>query len=322
MIDDDAWAPRGGPLRRLLARRLRGRLGIPDEAQAGVDDEDGRLDVPHGFGGGAAFEPPPGIERLGDLAYGAHPRQRLDVYRRLDRVPDSPGAPVLVVVHGGGWARGDKRHAPSIAARVDHWGAAGWIVVAVNYRFVPDATPREQAVDVAQALTCVRRTAPTWGGDAQRLVLIGHSAGAHLCALLSADAALRSAAGLAPWSATVALDGAALDVERLMRRPHLPLFDAAFGAEPTRWRAASPTLVLDDAPPPMPMLMVCSARRPMSCAQAEAFARRANALSGRVQVLAVDLGHAQINALAGAPGPLTTAIDGFVADALGLQRAA
>jgi hypothetical protein len=66
----------------------------------------------------------------------------------------------------------------------------------------------------------------------------------------------------------------------------------------------------------MPMLMVCSARRPMSLAQAEAFAQRAKALGADVRVLAIDLSHAQINAQAGADGALTRALDAFVTEAL------
>jgi arylformamidase len=345
MSDEGRFGRRAGPLRRLLAQRWRERLGVAAGAAADAGaGEDGALGnmLRRRFG----HEPPPGVERLDDLAYGEHARQRVDVYRRSlatdarARSADGP-VPVLVVVHGGAWARGDKRHVPSIAARVEHWCRdAGWVVVAVNYRLipprslrslppegagppwggpaaglVPDATPREQAGDVACALAFVQAHARAWGGDAGRVVLMGHSAGAHLAALASVDPRLRDQAGATAWAATVALDGAALDVPALMAQPHLPLFDRAFGADLPRWREASPTLVMHAAPP-MPMLMVHAAGRPDSSAQARAFARRATEFGGRVAVLPVDLDHAQINALAGAPGPLTDAIDGFLAQAL------
>ena len=312
MNDDQRFGRRPGPLRQALARRWRERLGIG--ADAGSTDQDGMRAAATRLRFG--YEPPAGVRRLGDLAYGPHPRQCIDVY--VPQAQPSSAAALLVAVHGGGWARGDKRHAPSIAARVEHWCAGrGWIVVSVNYRFTPDACPREQAADVARALAFVQAQAPRWGGDAQRVVLMGHSAGAHLAALASVDDRLRDEAGAASWSATVALDGAALDVPRLMREPHLPLFDRAFGGDTAAWAEASPTLVMRAAPPmPMLMLMVHAARRLDSGKQAQAFAQRAAELGGEVEVLPADLDHARINALAGAPGPLTVAIDGFLTRAL------
>ncbi len=288
MSDDHAPRFGRGLLRQAIAQRLRERLA------------------------GRSLPIPDGVECHADLAYGSHERHRLDVYRPAREDIEQDFAPILVMAHGGGWARGDKTHAPSIAHKLEHWSAAGWIVVSVNYRFIPDANPREQAQDLACALAYVQRNAASWGGDATRLVLMGHSAGAHLAALISADAALRIQAGAQTWCATVALDGAALDVVRLMRAPHLPLFDRAFGADEALWQAASPTLMLQEAPPPMPMLMVCSAPRVDSVAQAEAFVHRVHELGGRAEMVQADLTHAQINDLTGAEGPLTNVIDAFM----------
>jgi arylformamidase len=302
MSDDHVPRFGRGLLRQALAQRLRERL-----ADRGGTAEPGAWRARSM----RALQVPAGVECLSDLAYGDHERHRLDVYRPPREDADRDPAPILVMAHGGGWARGDKTHAPSIAHKLEHWSVAGWIVVSVNYRFIPDANPREQAQDLGCALAYVQRNASSWGGDAARLVLMGHSAGAHLAALISVDARLRTQAGAQTWCATVALDGAALDVVRLMRAPHLPLFDRAFGDDQALWQAASPTLMLEEAPP-MPLLMVCSTPRVDSVAQAEGFVRRVHELGGRAELVQADLTHAQINDLTGAEGPLTKAIDAFM----------
>lgn len=242
-----------------------------------------------------------------DLAYGPDPAQRLDVYgpRR------ARGAPVVLMVHGGGWRIGDKAARGVVQAKAAHWNAQGRIVVSINYRLLPQADPLQQAADVARALAYVQREAPRWGGDATRLVLMGHSAGAHLVALLAAAPELARTQGARSWSGTVALDSAAYDVEALMRRPHLRLYDQAFGEDPHYWREASPIRRLRSAP--APMLLVCSSRRRQSCPQARDYARRAGDLGGRAQVLAVGLDHAAINAELGAEGDYTARVDAFLA---------
>ncbi|WP_255595215.1 alpha/beta hydrolase [Lysobacter sp. BMK333-48F3] len=242
-----------------------------------------------------------------DLAYGPDPAQRLDVYSPHR----ASGAPIVLMVHGGGWRIGDKAARGVVQAKAAHWNAQDRIVVSINYRLLPQADPLQQAADVARALAYVQREAPRWGGDATRLVLMGHSAGAHLVALLAAAPELARAQGARPWSGTVALDSAAYDVEALMRRPHLRLYDQAFGADSRYWREASPTRRLRGAP--APMLLVCSSRRRQSCPQARDYARRAVDLGGRAQVLPLGLDHAAINAELGAEGDYTARVDAFLA---------
>ncbi len=70
---------------------------------------------------------------------------------------------------------------------------------------------RRRHVDVARALAAVQARAGEWGGDASRVVLMGHSAGAHLVALLSADPTRAAAEGAGPWRSAVVLDSAAID---------------------------------------------------------------------------------------------------------------
>lgn len=262
-------------------------------------------------GGGRFGAPsvPAGITRTADLPYGPHPRQRFDVYR-----PARPTGPVLVMVHGGGWRRGDKAMPFVVDAKLAHWTASrGWVLVSVGYRFAPEVRPHQQGQDLARALARVQHEASGWGADGSRVVLMGHSAGAHLSALVSASPQLAREAGLRPWLGTVVLDSAALDTVALMQRRHLPLYDQAFGADPAVWRASSPTEALTrDAPPP-PLLLVCSQpRRDDACGQSENFAQRVRAVGGRAQVLPQALNHMEINALLGRPGAYTQAVDAFI----------
>jgi acetyl esterase/lipase len=246
---------------------------------------------------------PPGAQVERDVAYGSDPAQRLDVYR-----PANPqNAPVIFMVHGGGWARGDKDNAGVVNNKVAHWLPKGYVVVSVGYRLVPQVTPVDEANDVAKALAFVQAKAMSWGADRSRIVLMGHSAGAHLVALVTADASITSRNGVAPWLGTVALDSGAYNVVEIMERRHFSFYDAAFGSDRGLWEAASPTLRLSRAP--VPMLLVCSSQRADSCSQAKAFADKANALGGRASVVPVDLKHGQINSQLGAGSDSLSAAD-------------
>lgn len=241
-----------------------------------------------------------------DLAYGSDPRQRMDVY-----LPAKPShAPVILMVHGGGWRWGDKGASAVVDNKVTHWLAQGFVFISVNNRLLPQADPLEQARDVAQALAVAQAKAPAWGADPARFILMGHSAGAHLVALVNASPELGTQAGARSWLGTVALDSAAVDVSPIMQGKHFRLYDAAFGADPAYWRAVSPLQQLTSAA--KPMLAVCSSKRSDSCAQADAFAERATQLDVRVQVLRQDLSHRDINQTLGLPGAYTDAVEAFM----------
>ena len=123
-----------------------------------------------------------------------------------------------------------------------------YIFVSINYRLLPGADPVTQAHDVAEALAFVEAHLHSWDGASGELVLMGHSAGAHLVALLTADPSIATRAGASPWLGSVALDSGAMDVTQIMRAPHLRLYDEAFGSDPTYWRRASPTDRLQASP--------------------------------------------------------------------------
>jgi acetyl esterase/lipase len=255
---------------------------------------------------GAEVELPAGAHLEQDLAYGDDPAQRLDVY-----LPAGPVAgPLIVIVHGGAWALGDKARPAVVAGKIGHWLPRGFVVVSVNYRLLPQADPLEQARDVARALAFVQQRAASWGADGTRMVVIGHSTGAHLVALLAADADVLRQEGAKPWLATVLLDGAALDVVHAMQEPHRPFYDRAFGCDEGYWQEASPMHRLGLRP--APILLVHSSARRESGEQAQRFAAAVVALGGRAEVLPVALSHGEISALLGQERSFTERVDAFL----------
>lgn len=297
-------------LRFAAALAVVGAAGMAESLAGGgeaveVDDELG------GNLAGAAemgpFPLPAGARVERDLAYGMDPLQRLDVYHPAK----ADNAPVILMVHGGGWSRGNKALWRVVRNKVNHWVGRGYLLVSTNYRMAPSADPVAQSADVARALAFVQAHLSSWGGDPERVVLMGHSSGAHLVALLTADPAISAGQKASPWRATVALDSAAMNVVQLMSRRHLRLYDEVFKNDPAYWRQASPTLQLADKPV-APLLAVCSSRRLDSCPQARGFASRATQLGGRVEVLPVDLTHPEINAYLGTPGAYTDGVDSFL----------
>jgi acetyl esterase/lipase len=239
-----------------------------------------------------------------DIPYGPDRRQRFDAY-----LPGTPRGPLLLLVHGGAWSGGDKRSA-AVLAKVRYWTARGYVVVSTNHRLLPQAHPLEQARDVARALAQVQRRASGWGADSSLCVLMGHSSGAHLVALLSAEPALAREQGADPWRGTVCLDNPAFDIPQLMDARHAKLYDRAFGTNHAYWRTVSPLHVL--ARDARPVLAVCSTRNASACAQAQAFAARAGRSGVKVQVQPVDRGHMDIDRQLGLPGPYTESVERWI----------
>ncbi len=261
------------------------------------------LDAPEAPG---PFALPSGIAVRRDVEYGPAPRQRFDVYAPAH----AQGAAVVFMVHGGGWAVGDKHAASVVANKAARWVPRGIVLISANYRMLPVADPIEQARDVARAVAAAQQQASSFGGDRAKFVLMGHSAGAHLVALLDASPALASHLDVTPWLGTVALDSAALDVPTVMQSRHLPLYDRAFGSSPEFWNTASPFRMLANGA--APVLAVCSTRRQLSCPEAHRFVARATSLGVRAAVLEEDLSHAEINERLGTEGAYTDAVEAFL----------
>ncbi|MCO5054962.1 alpha/beta hydrolase [Thermomonas sp.] len=249
------------------------------------------------------------IER--DIAYGNDPKQRYDVYLPAHA---QPGAPILFMVHGGGWRRGDKASPGVVGNKAAYWLNQGFVFVSANNRLVPDADPMQQAEDVAAAIASVQQHAHQWNADPGRMLLMGHSAGAHLVVLVATKPDLLRKAGAQRPLGVVSLDSGALDVPSLMGQARVPeLYRNAFGSDPAFWRSVSPQQQLDRRA--LPLLLVCSSTRhfPTSpCDEARKLASRANAASVPAQVLPEALQHGEINSQLGLPSAYTQAVAGWI----------
>ncbi len=245
-----------------------------------------------------------------EIAYGADPRQRLDYTRIAGR-----DAPLVLFVHGGGWRRGDKRMAAHMAA---HFHARGYAFAATNYRLVPDARVDEQAADVAAAVARMRREP---GVDSRGILLIGHSAGAHLVALVGADPVFLAAHDLAlsELAGIIPLDGAGYDVPRQMAQsgPLLRrLYRNAFGDDPSFQRRVSPIAHAAAPNAPRFLLLPIAGRPDDSGAQSVALAAALRAAGTWAEVASVEDSHAGIFPNWGRPGHSATLLVDAFADEL------
>lgn len=237
-----------------------------------------------------------------EYAYGPHPRHRMDVYA----AKGVEGAPVILMLHGGGWQTGSKRVPNVWFNKSRHFTSRGYVFVSTNTRLMPEAHPLEQVADLARALAYVEEHAQTWGGDPNRIILMGHSSGAHVATLLALRQDLLQAAGVRPPVAVVSLDTAALDVAQGMEGVARRWLGPVFGEDQALWQVASPVNFIDAEDPPL--LIVCSSTHSWPCPTAERFAQP----FPQVGVLPVPLAHRAINGRLGQEGRYTDAVGAWL----------
>ena len=139
-----------------------------------------------------AFVPQGGVERSSGIAYGDSPRQRLDVYAPRGKPAQSP-APVVVFFYGGRWQEGDRARYLFAAEALT---AQGFVVVVPDYRVYPAVQYPVFLEDGARAVAWAKREITRFGGDPSRIFLMGHSAGAHIAAMLGYDEEFLAGQGL------------------------------------------------------------------------------------------------------------------------------
>jgi acetyl esterase/lipase len=221
-----------------------------------------------------------------DIPYAAgdNPRQTLDVHT----ISGAKDRPVVLFIHGGGWRRGDKG---GVGLKPGWLIEQGYILVSINYRFVPDVTIPEMTGDVARAIRWTREHAAEYGGAGEKIVVMGHSAGAHLAALVATDDAYLKAEGLtlAALRGCVPIDVSVYDIpKRFQEAGSTPTatFAAVFGETEEAQRAASPAhhVARDKHIPPFLILYV--ADRPETKSQSHAFAEKLRAAGVAAEVVA------------------------------------
>ncbi len=196
-------------------------------------------------------------------------RHRLDLYLPKGQ----KDYPVLLMVHGGAWIKGDKNHLGVYNLLGRSFARHGIGMVSPNYRLSPGVQHPEHIRDVARAFAWVHKNIATQGGNPRELFVAGHSAGGHLVSLLSTDETYLKAHGLC-----LADIKGAMPISGVYAIPKDPVFDLAFGKDPAIRQQASPLTRACAAAPPFLLLYANSELPGCEGPCAEAFCR---ALKGK-----------------------------------------
>jgi acetyl esterase/lipase len=260
-----------------------------------------------------------------DIRYAtAHERQVLDVYAPAG----AKNLPVVFWIHGGGWQAGDKS---MVALKPKTFTDAGFVFVSINHRLLPTVAMESITRDVASALGWVHRNIAAHGGDPARLLVMGHSSGGQLAALMCTDdryakaeeVSLTTIKGCVPVDADTFDIPAIIDVAETRARAHqlpLPTFGhrQKFGNDPAKHRDFSAVTHVAPNKGIPPFLILHIAGHPDTTAQARRMAAVLGAAGIRAKVVAGrETTHASINDNLGAPGdPVTKELFAFIAEVL------
>jgi acetyl esterase/lipase len=235
----------------------------------------------------------------------------LDLY-----VPKADSAvtqrPVMIMIHGGGWRRGDKAGPAIQGAKLRHFVGKGYIYASINYRLSPE-TPNENGIqhpihaqDCAKAIAWIHDHIAEYGGDPGQLHLMGHSAGGHLAGIVGTNDRFLKAEGkdLSILKSNVLLDPAAIDIPRYVEltegRQMTGLYELAFGKNEANWRDASPKHHVASGKHIPPTLVFYAGDRMNLDQLAPALARALNEAGSPSQAVdTVSLDHGQINSYIG-----------------------
>ncbi len=226
-----------------------------------------------------------------EVAYGQHETQQLDVYSRVaDGVRNKP---VMVYVHGGAWKLGDKKLSEDKASfYVDN----GAVLVSLNYRLSGVKKHPAQIEDIAAAVAWVKRHIAAYGGNPENMVLSGHSAGAHLVALLTTDERYLRKYGLdaGMFKAVVPVDTASYDFNTKPkgrgRRMVQKMIDFNFGKDRQQLALASPSYhAARSQGGNVPYYYIAvTGERPDAVAQSEEFAAHLRKVGRKAEVHILD----------------------------------
>lgn len=163
--------------------------------------------------------------------------------------------PVVIYFHGGAWSIGDKTR--KLEDKIGLFQSLGYIFVSANYRLSPfPARPSDPGRvkfpvhnrDVAKAIKWVHDSISRYGGDPKKLVLMGHSAGAHLVSLTGTNERFLNEVGLelSDIDGIISLDSACYDVSEMVNGKFRRLYINAFGTDSEENREASPIYHISD----------------------------------------------------------------------------
>ncbi len=196
------------------------------------------------------------------VSYGKDPKQSLNVYRSDAEVKSQPLS-VLIWVHGGGWRNGDKDNRAGINL-CQTWAKAGFVVVGLDYRLTPAVIHPAHVEDVAAGIAWVHNNIAEHGGDPKRVFLLGHSAGAHLVALVATAPSYLQAHDLTPKSAlagVMAIDTASYDLTATRTPLVKTMIADAFGDDAKTLKEASPLQNARQNPDACPPFVIAAVKQ-------------------------------------------------------------
>jgi len=235
-------------------------------------------------------------------------RQKLDIYAPKD----AKDLPVVVWLHGGGWRAGNKM---LVQKKPQAFVDQGYVFVSINYRFVPNHTMHDLATDVATAIKWVHTNIAQHGGSAETIFVGGHSAGAHLSALVCSDESYLKSQGLtlANIAGCFPVDTATYDAHKLIsflernNSSRAELYVTAFGDTDASQKKYSPITYIKEGTKTPPFLLLHVASRPDATLMSNAFAKAVQSAGGEAETFAAKgKDHGSINKELGTSGDQPT----------------
>ncbi len=248
-----------------------------------------------------------------DVSYSneTHVRKQLDIYTPEN---NTQKLPVLIHIHGGGWKRGDKKIQREHG---EFYSNRNIIFVNINYRLTPEVKHPTHAEDCAEAVVWVFQNIDKLGGDKHRVFISGHSAGAHLAALLGTDATYLNKHNIkiSQLAGVIPVDTASFDLlsprnERFVDR----LVDNAFGTNKAILKSASPMHHINMNQNYPDFLVFASGNRDSAIKQSEELSRRLSEIGSNAKTVIIDgYNHRDMNlGMREEDGPISSAILNFI----------
>ena len=245
--------------------------------------------------------------------------QKVDIHapasaKRRGFFRPSKKAPVLLYVHGGGWIKGTREKSYSLGEFATR---RGYMLVSIDYRAIPQTNIDGQVADVVMAINWVRKNIGKYGGDKNKIVIMGHSAGSHLVSMVAAKRVGGKLRGV------IANDVQAYDMVAYGgMRGSLPyVYAAAFGSNPNNWIKWSPATYVRRGPsgglPPV-MIMYSGSNYKRRKILAHGFAGDLRAKGARVTLFdGKRYSHGSIARRIGSSPEVTRAVESFLRRSFG-----
>jgi acetyl esterase/lipase len=216
----------------------------------------------------------------------------LDIYAPLT----CKNLPVIVFIHGGTWVLGNKG---ILNDKITSFLSENLIYVSINYRLSPDVQHPSHAEDVASAIVWLYKNIADYGGNPQKIFLLGHSAGGHLSALIALDKQYLNNLGFSNKiiSGIIGLDSAAYHLPTLFQSEpeNSFLFEMAFGKQTDIWEEASPINYAEKIKSAPPFLLIYAGDRKVSEKVNKAFYASLKKYNHTAEIyFASDKGHVSI----------------------------